>query len=382
MKTRYLVSILAAVTLAINLNAQDVSITGSFWWGIWHDSLYVYKGIDGGFDEGYLHKNAYIRDIPVQTSVNEQGAAIVNVPLELPDAGSGLKPDLALSYNSMKYETMLGNDWGLSGLSDIRRVPKNIYYNGINKPIDEDKEIDGTEAFTLNEGRLVLLENNFPASVSYQSEIGNVKVKAHFIQRNDSLTNNQLRYAYSYFEVFYPNGKTAIFGFENLEQNNSLSDFPIVKISDRLGNEVNYSYIFYRDEYRISKIIFGKNQTASVEFFYKKAEIPYAQRTDSVVCVDRFFCTFSNLPIMFPSHLDTDPEYKTVEFEFILSHIIIKLDDTVTGEYKLGYRSDYSSHIYMSSIQQITMKGATTDSSWDRNTVQDVGLDARLEERY
>ena len=373
MKTKYLISAVATIMLLIgNINAQVDIGNCKYRWYIYRDSVYAYSFLNDGFDMEYPVENAYISDIPMQTFVNERGATVVTVPLELPDIGSGLKPDLALSYNSMQYETIFGNDWGLLGLSEIRRVSKNIYYNGVMQFVDEDKDIDGTEAFTLNGNRLVILENNFPASVSYQSETGNIKLKAHITQKQE---NNVSKYIYSYFEVFYPDGKTAIFGFENLEQNKSRILFPIVKISDRLGNKINYSYIFNRNEYKISKISFGKTQLASLEFFYKKAEIPFLKKSDIRYVREIYFYMCDTwIPITFKKQSDDLPLYETLNTNCILSHITSKLDNQIIKTYKFGYHSD-NKRIYMSSIQQTIFKDATAVSTNNRDSIINVGID-------
>ena len=119
MKTKILLSILVAAMFVTNINALTVAPT----WYIYLDSI-GWKYIEDDFDKEYLPVNAYITEIPVYTSVNEQGTAVVNVPLKLPDIGNALKPDLSLCYNSMQSGNMFGSDWMLSGLSEINRVRK------------------------------------------------------------------------------------------------------------------------------------------------------------------------------------------------------------------------------------------------------------------
>jgi len=355
MKTKYLFLILVAGIFVANIKGQTGGMPNITWY-ILSDTVY-WDYIKDDFDTEYLPFNAYVTEIPVQTSVNEQGAAMVNVPLALPDVGNGLKPDLALHYNSMQSGSMFGNDWTLSGLSEISRARKNIYYDNVTRGIDTDVDIDGTEAFSLNGNRLIVLSNDFPNSVNYQSETGNIKVKAHFIQRKDSLIGLQLRYAYSHFEVFYPNGKTAVFGFENLEQNKSLLDFPITKISDLLGNEVRYSYIFSYGEYRISKIEFGKNHIASIDFFYKEASIPFLKKYIRDKPIDILIMQHGGMGPT-PSH---EPKNTALTTNCILSGISVKYNNQDFHDYSFTYHSD-GKRIFLNSIQLIKKKNENNNA--------------------
>jgi len=343
MKTKYLISILAAVALFINVNAQDRIVLGPINLGPFYDS-YLFEDISSDFYTDYPLENSYIYDVPVQTSVNDLGATIVNIPLELPDAGSGLKPDLALSYNSMKPESMFGNGWEMAGLSEIRRMVKSFYYDGIMRNQSDDDDIDGTEAFSLNGSRLVILENNFPVSVSYQTETGNVKVKAHFDQQQQGYI---LRNVYSYFEVLYPNGKTAIFGFDDLEQNNSQLSFPTTKISDRLGNEVIYDYVFSSGKYLIKNVSFGKNQSEKVEFNYKNQGIAYG-RTISTG-------TWQS------GEVAVDTTYLTQYASNLLRSITIKNNDVISRNYIITYHSN-GEYIFLSGVQLIKPKSTAVQN--------------------
>ena len=351
MKAKIILLAIVSSTLFFVAHIHATTIT----WGFRIDSI-GWEDISDEFDMKYLPVGAYVSEIPMQTFVNEQGAAVVDVPLDLPDIGSGLKPDLALHYNSMHTGTMFGNDWTLSGLSKIHRVKKSIYYDQVTRGLEEDSLINGTEAFTLDDNHLIILSNDFPNTVTYQTETGRIKVKAHFIQRQDSLTKYQLRYAYRYFEVFYPNGKTAVFGFEDLEQNASLLQFPITKISDRLGQEVHYSYLYSYGEYRISTIEFGNNRIASIHFSYIKTGIVFRKQTILDEPRLLFFCFWGlDQPLILTSNLPTE-----MSTNCILDRIAIRYNNHQFRDYVFTYHSN-GRYIFLSAIQMLKQK--TNDSN-------------------
>lgn len=53
------------------------------------------------------------------SQVSSSGAAIHNIPLIFPEGLAGMTPQLAITYNSMTREGILGPKWGISGLSCI-----------------------------------------------------------------------------------------------------------------------------------------------------------------------------------------------------------------------------------------------------------------------
>ncbi|RDH43422.1 SpvB/TcaC N-terminal domain-containing protein [Zooshikella ganghwensis] len=59
--------------------------------------------------------------IPGTFSVGTDGAANYRIPLELPSGVNGLKPNLALEYDSQKGNGLLGIGWRLTGFPATRR---------------------------------------------------------------------------------------------------------------------------------------------------------------------------------------------------------------------------------------------------------------------
>jgi hypothetical protein len=64
-------------------------------------------------------------------SVNHNGAAEYHLPLWVPDGRGGLKPELALHYNSQGGNGLVGVGWSLSaGLSSISPCPRTLARDG------------------------------------------------------------------------------------------------------------------------------------------------------------------------------------------------------------------------------------------------------------
>ncbi|GHV44568.1 hypothetical protein FACS1894180_6070 [Bacteroidia bacterium] len=307
------------------------------------------------YNNPLLREGHPVYEMPVSATVNEHGGTDVSIPLSMPDAGNAMIPQLSLHYNSMASDEMFCNDWGLSGLSSIRRVRKTVYYDGINRGANDDEPIDGTEAFALNGMRMTVVENNFPNTVSYQTETGNIKITAHIAQRQ---SNGVTASVFSHFTVRYPNGTVAVFGFEDLAENKSQYRFPITKISDRLGNHIFYSYIFENSVYHISHIRFGKNQEAQVNFVYEPIAITYRQkhailRTSNYQMEDQLI------------------DGEAITTDFILTRIRITHNELPFRDYNLQYFTN-GKYIFLSSVSESRLKPeyvADADESVNDNVV-------------
>ena len=66
---------------------------------------------------------------PMDFNVNENGAAVISMPLEFPEGINGMAPLLSLNYNSQGGNGILGLGWSLGGMSKISRVPYTYMYD-------------------------------------------------------------------------------------------------------------------------------------------------------------------------------------------------------------------------------------------------------------
>src|SRR5690348_3855855 len=105
---------------------------------------------------------------PGQFSVSPTGAATYQIPIAVPPGTNGLKPSLALLYNSQAGNGLLGMGWSLSGLSVISRCPQTIDQDGaVHIP-----NLTSADRFCLDGQRLIVTSGTYGAAGSvYHTEI-------------------------------------------------------------------------------------------------------------------------------------------------------------------------------------------------------------------
>ena len=192
-----------------------------------------------------------VGEIPMLSSVTPSGAVTYNVPIHISPGRQGFQPQLAVAYNSLAGNGVMGAGWNIAGLSSISRVGKSIYYDGKSERLNLEK----TDALVLDGTRLIKL-NETSSQIDYQTEQGLIKVKA-------IVTGDLIRY----FEVSYPNGNTAVFGHIDNEDTYYLN-YPITSFTDLKGNTIHYTYLYSNYRYILNSITYGD---ASAIFHYKTA---------------------------------------------------------------------------------------------------------------
>lgn len=193
-------------------------------------------------------------EIPLQSALSPTGAMTYSVPLQMVAGRNGVQPNLSLAYSSQSGNGVMGMGWNVSGLSAIRVTNFTIYYDGKTDAFKSDKN----DPFTIDGVRLIKLSDN-GSQVDYEAVQGNVRVSAY-------LSGNTIRY----FKAFYPNGTTAIYGYEgNYSQQTS---YPMTRYEDGYGNRIMYTYLFRNEHYYITKIEYGGTVSAahfaSLDFTY------------------------------------------------------------------------------------------------------------------
>ncbi len=185
----------------------------------------------------------------------QQGAFIIDVPIEVYQNPIGLTPQISLNYNSMFSSVgSLGWGWNLEGGSVVHRTNKSQYYDGETAGITFATP---DVAYSLDGERLILLEKKSSEYI-YQTEQGFVKVRGAISGTN-----------MADFHAFYPDGKQAIYDLTDRHS------FYITQLTDKTGSSVKYYYTPVKGHYRLSHITYGANQQASVVF-------EYVTRTDNV----------------------------------------------------------------------------------------------------
>lgn len=185
--------------------------------------------------------------IEIKSGTTPTGGKTYEVPIKIGLGMNGHQPNLALAYNSQQGNSVLGMGWTISGLSQISRCGNSLYYDNKTKGI----VMDNSDGFVLDGVRLIKTET-YGNYMLFESEQGNIKAKGYAF-------GNILKY----FDVFYPDGSKAQYGYISNAQN-KLS-YPLTSLSDMDGNTINYSYIYQNGHYDIDSISYNGS---SIEFKY------------------------------------------------------------------------------------------------------------------
>lgn len=186
------------------------------------------------------------------------GSVGYSVPINAYQTPNGMSPSVQLAYSSMYGNGIAGYGWQLGGQSSIAVTNSNIYFDGKPAPA----KTDNTGAFTLDGQRLINLGDG-----NYQTEQGNIKVTAY-------MSGTVIKY----FQVYYPNGNTAIFGFTT--NTTAKVSYPITNIKDLNGNTIDYTYTESNNIYYITEINYGGRAGTNSLADFAKISFNYESRND------------------------------------------------------------------------------------------------------
>jgi RHS repeat-associated protein len=100
-------------------------------------------------------------------AVSASGAATYTIPIQAPPGTAGMRPSLALTYNSQAGNGLAGMGWSLSGLSAIHRCPRTFVQDGVSGGVN----YDANDRFCLDGERLILVGGTYGAAASeYRTE--------------------------------------------------------------------------------------------------------------------------------------------------------------------------------------------------------------------
>ena len=148
----------------------------------------------------------------------------------MPEPANGLKPDIAIAYNSQAGNGIVGYGCNITGISVITRGARDIYHDGQAKRIQNTNN----DAFFLDGKRII---TGHPEGDPYTT-----------VTKHDES-------GYSWFEVTTPDGNRYQYGkgidsrfaYMMHDGNSCISAWYISKITDRLENTISYSYNLYNN---------------------------------------------------------------------------------------------------------------------------------------
>jgi len=217
-----------------------------------------------------------VGSLPGEFNVSPSGAATYSVPIEVSPGVNGLQPSLALVYNSQSGNGLLGQGWGVSGLSSITRCPKTLEQDGdvtgINFTSSDRLCLDGQRLIPKNGSNS---DAGYWGASEYRTEVDSFSKVTHYGAG---------------FKVETKDGRVAEYGVtSDSTQNvagfvNPLS-WAVNKIRDQLNNTIIYSYYenTSNGDHKVRKIsytgVLSINLTNSIEFKYD----PRSDVSDSYV---------------------------------------------------------------------------------------------------
>ena len=215
-----------------------------------------------------------VGQIDISSGISPSGARTYTVPIKAYRLDGVLCPEISLTYNSQGGGSAYGKGWNIGGLQTITRGNKSIYYDSKTDGIN----MNNNDAFYLNGIRLIHISGS-----EYETEQGNIKATAN-------VDGNIVKY----FNVYYPNGYTAVFGMTSTTTNKL--EYPITTLTDNRGRHITYHYISYYNTYNISYIDYDNN-SARISFNYDQTRADYIQgyrgglQVDSKYLLKSISCT-------------------------------------------------------------------------------------------
>lgn len=194
--------------------------------------------------------NYAVGTIPIQSGVTSTGGKTYSIPI-MTAPGYHLVPNISLYYNSQSGNGIAGYGWNIAGLSSVEIRDKNMFYDNVREGAIYS---DPTACYSLDGVPLVKSEN-LMKGYELATAKGNIQIHKH---QNNYATP-------AYFEVLYPNGDKAIFGFKNNYE--SQISYPITEYEDIDGNKITFDYFFEKNVYYIKSIQYGKS--SNIKFVYK-----------------------------------------------------------------------------------------------------------------
>lgn len=171
--------------------------------------------------------------LPANVDVSAIGTATYSIPIEVVPGTKGLQPNLSIVYNSMSGLGVVGQKWGLQGISSITRVPQTKYFDRNVLPVSYDT----SDRFALDGNRMVLFSGS-----SYQCNNAVYCYEIEDFSRIKKVDSSNS----CYFIQTLSDGNKIEYGRGAQSQlilnNNECLSWMINKVSDANGNYMKYCY--------------------------------------------------------------------------------------------------------------------------------------------
>ncbi len=169
---------------------------------------------------------------PMDFEVNENGAAVISMPLEFPEGINGMTPHLSLNYNSQGGNGILGLGWSLGGMSKISRVPYTYMYN------DSCHAVTFSNADELSLDGVILRKGRKDGVNCYYPEIYDYSIVYPI---NGNIANG--------FRVLKKDGLVYTYDAKYYLQSQIETpiEWHLSRVEDPFGNYIQYDYLNVQD---------------------------------------------------------------------------------------------------------------------------------------
>ncbi len=199
----------------------------------------------------------HVGAIPADFTVSQNGAAVYRIPIDAPVATGGLRPNLAIAYNSQSGVGVGGQRVGLTGISTISRCPKTIAQDGEKRGVKYDLD----DKFCLDRQRLVAISGTYGVAGSeYRTELESFrKIVANGTAGNGPSSfvvsdRDGTRHTYKAAGGFVKAGTYGLWA-------RTLT-------TDTFGNRIEYQYASASGELLIDRIEYSRNASQSLSSKY------------------------------------------------------------------------------------------------------------------
>jgi RHS repeat-associated protein len=299
-----------------------------------------------------LMTSAPVGSISGKPDISSSGAFTYNVPLEIPAGVAGMAPKLALSYNSLGGDGIIGLGWSI-GLSSISFVRKNLFLDGEQAAF----RCDDSDPIELDGQRLVRIDPSNPGLDGNE-----------FRTMNETFTKITVQGTGvdRWFKVETKDGHVLEYGSSADSRYMLDESTPIVcswmvkKETDLNGNYVRYNYNNRNGEIYISNIEYTGNDGVMPP---NVINFEYEQRPDA----------WSGNLVM------NRRAYRTVR----LNRIVVNTEQSKVSAYSLRYTNDFNNMTVLAEITREDDKGNklnSTQFTWSTPTqVSDANIYTHLD---
>jgi RHS repeat-associated protein len=200
-------------------------------------------------------------------AVSLTGGATYNIPIETPPGVGDVQLTLALNYNSVGVNGVLGMGWGISGLSAIARCAKTYAQDGAPGPITLQLSSTYSDRFCLDGKQLKLANSSVNygyANSTYATEIESFSL----IKAGSAMVGN----GPASFTVTTKNGLVYSYGGTSDSEilagtSGTIRAWALSQIADRAGNKISLTYQQSSGSYRIDHILYPTTASGVGPFY-------------------------------------------------------------------------------------------------------------------